>query len=114
MPSRKRSKKRTAKKRPEPAPTTTHKDRAVWFYQRTAFPLRDAPPTELEKAWDVRAKLGDNPEHQWEEAGPFNIAGRVTSLVVHPDEPNKLFAGSAGGGVWRSADGGVNWEPCWP
>lgn len=114
MPSRKRSKKHTAKKTPKPAPTTTHKDRAVWFYQRAVFPLRDAPPTELERAWHVLAKLGKNPEHQWEEAGPFNIAGRVTSLVVHPDEPNKLFAGAAAGGVWRSDDGGVTWEPSWP
>jgi len=96
-----------------PAPTDTHKDRSVWYYQRSSFPLRDAMPTELEKAW---AELDKSrvPEHHWEEAGPHNIAGRFTSLVVHPDAPNTLHAGAAGGGVWRSTDGGANWKPAWP
>src|SRR5207253_10163999 len=43
-----------------------------------------------------------------------NIAGRVTSLVVHPNRPETLYAGSAGGGVWRSVDNGKHWRPSWP
>src|SRR5947208_10591010 len=100
-------------KKQTPPRVTTHKDRATWFQQRAVFPLRDAPPTELERAWAELAKSAENPEHQWEEAGPINIAGRVTSLVVHQDYPERIYAGSAGGGVWRTDDAGLNWRYSW-
>ena len=92
---------------------TTHKDRATWFQERAVFPLRDAPPIELERAWEKLSELAAHPEHQWEEVGPCNIAGRITSLVVHPTRPEVIYAGSAGGGVWRTWNSGEDWEPSW-
>ena len=35
----------------------------------------------------------------------------ITSLVIDPDSPGHLYAGSAGGGVFRSTDGGGVWTP---
>lgn len=46
---------------------------------------------------------------KWEAAGPFNIAGRVTSLAIHPKN-RTLFAGTAAGGIWRSEDFGKSWK----
>ncbi len=46
----------------------------------------------------------------WKERGPNNIPGRMRNLVVSPTNPNKWYAGSAGGGVWMSEDGGTNWR----
>src|SRR5438105_1370786 len=40
-----------------------------------------------------------------------SAAGRVTSLAVDPTNPNTVFAGSAGGGVWKSTNAGVSWTP---
>jgi len=100
-------------KPPAHSAATTHKDRAAWFYERASYPLRDAPPIELEKCWAARRKLDLHAAHQWQPLGPFNIAGRVTSLVADPRNPKKLFAGSAAGGVWVSDDRGRTWEPCW-
>jgi len=94
--------------------TTTHQDRCVWYYERAAFPLRDAPPTELEQFWAQQEKYANIPGLTWEEAGPTNIAGRVTALVIHPCDCECLFAGSAAGGVWMTHDGGNNWKPAWP
>lgn len=94
-------------------PGTTHKERAEFFLERAAFPFRDAPPLELEKFWQDQNRFGDLPDQQWEPAGPQNIAGRVTALVVPPGEPQTLFAGSAAGGVWRSTDWGVTWDYAW-
>ena len=101
--------------------TTTHavhsrkpeKDRAVWFSQNVSFPMRDATPAELEKFWASQIQADISREHQWECIGPYNIAGRVTSLVIHPHNPKKWFAGSATGGLWMSPDQGVSWHPTW-
>lgn len=52
------------------------------------------------------------PNH-WLAIGPRNVNGRVKCLAVHPLNPNILYAGAASGGLWRSFDGGRNWELFW-
>lgn len=47
----------------------------------------------------------------WRSLGPGNVGGRTRGLVVHPTRPQRLWAGSAGGGVWYSCNGGESWEP---
>ncbi|WP_380168400.1 hypothetical protein [Jannaschia sp. R86511] len=53
--------------------------------------------------------------HNWVPIGPRNVAGRMRAIVCGEDpagaDPQLWFAGSAGGGVWRSTDGGRRWEP---
>ena len=46
----------------------------------------------------------------WMPAGPRNIAGRI--LAVHVDVKNsqRVYAGSAGGGLWISTNGGDSWS----
>ena len=48
----------------------------------------------------------------WTELGPWNIGGRIRSIVASPADPEILYAGSASGGVWKSTDFGLNWDPC--
>ncbi len=40
-------------------------------------------------------------------SGP--TSGRVTSIAVDPTDANKVYLGTAQGGVWRSLDAGLNW-----
>jgi ligand-binding sensor domain-containing protein len=47
----------------------------------------------------------------WEWLGPGNIGGRTRSIVVDPGATDRLWAASAGGGVWHTDDGGVTWAP---
>ncbi len=47
----------------------------------------------------------------WRWLGPGNTGGRIRSLVVHPTQPNTMYAGSVSGGIWRTVDGGQNWFP---
>ncbi|MER7830399.1 hypothetical protein [Streptomyces sp. NPDC095602] len=47
----------------------------------------------------------------WEWLGPGNIGGRTRGLVVDPDDPDRMWAASAGGGVWHTGDGGAWWAP---
>jgi photosystem II stability/assembly factor-like uncharacterized protein len=46
----------------------------------------------------------------WTERGPRNIAGRVLSVAFDPVNPDVIWAGSAGGGLWRSGDFGQTWR----
>lgn len=49
-------------------------------------------------------------ERGWVALGP-DAGGRTRALVIHPRKPNTMFAGSAGGGVWKTEDGGKSWRP---
>src|SRR5439155_379573 len=42
-----------------------------------------------------------------------NIGGRMTTGVCHPENPDFIWAGSAGGGVWQSNDAGLKWRSVW-
>lgn len=42
-------------------------------------------------------------------AGPDNIGGRTRGLVIDIDAPTTIYAGSAGGGVWKSQSNGTSW-----
>jgi uncharacterized protein (TIGR03437 family) len=47
----------------------------------------------------------------WESMGPENVGGRTRGLVIHPQNPNIMWAGGATGGLWKSTDGGSTWNP---
>lgn len=47
----------------------------------------------------------------WIERGPRNVGGRSRSIIIDPTNPNRLFAGSVSGGIWRSDNGGAAWYP---
>ena len=38
-------------------------------------------------------------------------SGRVTALVVNPNNPNNVYVGGADGGLWVTTDGGTTWTP---
>ncbi len=42
--------------------------------------------------------------------GP-RIGNRVASIAGVPGDPSIYYAGAASGGIWKSSDGGYNWEP---
>ncbi|MGH8291915.1 MAG: WD40/YVTN/BNR-like repeat-containing protein, partial [Gammaproteobacteria bacterium] len=42
--------------------------------------------------------------------GPAIAGGRVTSVVGIPGNPKIYYVGAAGGGVWKSVDGGLHWK----
>jgi len=46
---------------------------------------------------------------RYRHIGP--TGNRVTSVVGIPGQPNIYYAGAASGGVWKTIDGGVHWDP---
>mgnify|MGYP000950568359 CR=1 FL=1 len=90
-----------------------------WFYIQRVYPGVDIPPDQPKKAMDQARKVfaaaktlkRNSSSVVWEEAGPTNIPGRITDLAIHPDHPEVIYAASAAGGVFKSANFGLSWIP---
>ncbi|HYX30025.1 MAG TPA: hypothetical protein VE863_15900, partial [Pyrinomonadaceae bacterium] len=71
---------------------------------------------DLASASDVTPAAGG----AWTPIGPLTLpngvgsasgptSGRVTAIAIDPTNANKVYLGTAQGGVWRSLDGGTTW-----
>jgi photosystem II stability/assembly factor-like uncharacterized protein len=47
---------------------------------------------------------------QWRSIGPFR-GGRSTAVAGVASQPMVYYFGGTGGGIWKTTDGGINWEP---
>ncbi|HEV3075596.1 MAG TPA: hypothetical protein VHB47_14340 [Thermoanaerobaculia bacterium] len=47
----------------------------------------------------------------WTQLGPTNLGGRTLALLIDPGNPATMYAGTAGGGIWKSGDTGASWRP---
>ncbi len=47
----------------------------------------------------------------WQWLGPGNIGGRIRSILFDRVFTLWMWAGSVGGGIWRTTDGGYSWNP---
>ncbi len=74
---------------------------------------------------EVPTRSGNVPFPGWMPLGPSPVpngqtqqfptvapvSGRATCVVVDPTNSNKVYLGTAQGGVWRTLDGGATWTP---
>ncbi len=51
------------------------------------------------------------PKGQTYTSATVQVTGRITSIVVDPNDPNTIYAGAAQGGVWKTTDRGKTWNP---
>jgi hypothetical protein len=65
---------------------------------------------EAQKKAPIKAKqlFGDISARQ---IGPALMSGRINDLENHPTNNRIIYAGTAGGGVWKSNDGGTTFNP---
>ena len=47
---------------------------------------------------------------QWRSIGPYR-GGRSTAVAGVTSQPNVFYFGATGGGLWKTTDGGNNWDP---
>jgi len=62
---------------------------------------KEMQEVKLNKTFKIKSN------NQWQAIGPHNIGGRTIAIAFNPQNPNTIYAGSAGGGLWISYTGGV-------
>ncbi|MBK7438481.1 MAG: T9SS type A sorting domain-containing protein [Saprospiraceae bacterium] len=92
-----------------------------WLYHRENHLLPDGTPAPAganKEAFDFSAASLIGPATgNWANLGPNNSAGgyaglgRINCVAFDPINVNTIYIGSAGGGVWKSTNGGTNWSP---
>jgi photosystem II stability/assembly factor-like uncharacterized protein len=55
--------------------------------------------------------IGPSPITESHDGIVLHFNGLVSSIAINPSNPNIIYMGTGGGGVWRSIDGGLNWIP---
>ena len=68
------------------------------------------------KWFDQHVEMKQNSKFKdlkWQHLGPTNVSGRCTDVaVVSPKGKNyTIYVGAASGGVWKTENEGVTWEP---
>lgn len=43
--------------------------------------------------------------------GPAFTSGRIADFAVNPDNPSEFYVGTAAGGVWKTTNRGINFDP---
>ncbi len=85
-----------------------------WFERQRAFPFEEIPQSEYLKSLEFARQSASASRPlswpQWRLAGPTNIEGRVTAVVIDPADPRTVYAGCASGGVWKSTDFCSTWR----
>ncbi len=92
----------------------------VQYFKEISTPIGSSGPgypanyayNELVKAKNLsKSKKIAGSDLLWVQRGPVNVGGRTRCILVDPDDPSKntWFAGTAGGGIWKTTDAGLSW-----
>jgi autotransporter-associated beta strand protein len=53
--------------------------------------------------------VGPDPINNGSTTGSQAVSARVTGVAVDPTDPNVIYISTAGGGAWKTKDGGLTW-----
>ena len=79
--------------------TSQKKTNAVKAKEATKETSKDSIPSSLFSALKFRS------------LGPALTSGRISDLAVNPNDPNHYFVAVASGGVWKTTNSGVTFDP---
>ena len=110
----------------EENPVETKKARAEYFFNLLRDPATNSIPEnirsrELEHARQLPSNGGQmirksaaanqqSEEITWQSAGPQELGGRTRALGIDQRDSDVVIAGGVSGGIWKSTDGGNNWQ----
>ncbi|GAB4181587.1 MAG: hypothetical protein Tsb002_01670 [Wenzhouxiangellaceae bacterium] len=81
---------------------------------RRPKPASAADFQDLSSAWDEHREMSStSPFHglEWRNIGPVVQGGRVVDVATVPGQPYTFYVAYASGGVWKTTNNGVTFEP---
>jgi PKD repeat protein len=105
---------------------TGYKHFQRWLYERRFHSDESGryihPQTEWNRYLESRPSLVNSRTNagNWTELGPSGWVrtsswnpgtGRLVTVAIHPANESVIYVGSPGGGIWKSVNGGANWQP---
>jgi photosystem II stability/assembly factor-like uncharacterized protein len=81
-------------------------ERSLAERERMVARLRSPQSVQLTGTWESVNPVG----MFYARTGNNYISGRTNSIAFHPTDPLTIYIGAAGGGVWKTTDGGVQWR----
>jgi photosystem II stability/assembly factor-like uncharacterized protein len=90
---------------------------AEWFHIVREYPdFRPDIKTYAAAMKQAREGVASRNQNQgfsapWTVQGPGNIGARVNAVKIHPTNPNIIYVGYSGGGLWKTVNGGQSWQP---
>lgn len=81
---------------------------ALIFLFLVSTAMRAQQPAASSSASSIDAKSYAG--MKWRLIGPFR-GGRALTVTGVPSQPNTYYFGAVAGGVWKTTDGGVSWDP---
>jgi len=89
-----------------------------WFYEPRVYPSGNLPdPMHNLKEDKKRQETFKTTAGNWVSLGPTSWTtnsynpglGRINAIAVHPTNPDIIFVGAPGAGLWKSTNGGLTW-----
>jgi len=91
---------------------------SVWFLLLILFPLVGSgalQKDEVQKRPVFSDKIPLGPKDlelfTWRHIGPWPFSGRITNFAVPSGQSQTYYVLTASGGVWKTVDGGIHFEP---
>lgn len=85
-----------------------------YFFLQRSYPygkLKEGNLEEVQKWIDEKTTASRSSDVSWQFLGPENIGGRITDVEVPSNNPTTYFVGSASGGIFRTVNSGISWDP---
>ena len=85
---------------------------AVHAQQRPATqrtPAQRATPRATQQVSPITFDAAAASQLRYRYIGP--VGNRVSAVAGVSGDPNVYYAGAASGGIWKTTDGGINWQP---
>lgn len=77
-------------------------------------PSGPTPAQDRVEAWELRQELDAASPFaglDWRCVGPVVQGGRLVDIAVHPDDPYTFYVAYASGGLWKTTNNGLSFEP---
>lgn len=101
----------------EATPPATGKEPADFYFLQRATPQETFSHKAYVRALEDALQRGGEKtgfpgfDRPWVTRGPANIGARINTVAIHPTDPNTMYAGFSGGGLFKTTDGGIDWQP---